>query len=152
MAAGLLAGLAVAALLPTTATAGTCPPGQAATAADHGKMTEPKGVTDTVVSSIDLGKEPIAINGRQFRLRRLEIQPGGIVPFHSHAERPAIIYVQAGEVTEYSSQCRTPLVHRAGEATPELHSAAHWWKNTGTTPAVLISADLLKAGADAKAM
>jgi quercetin dioxygenase-like cupin family protein len=153
VAAALLAACGLALALPATAAqAGTCPAGQAATDADHGRMTEPRGVTDTVIASLDVAKEPIAIDGRLFRLRRLEIQPGGVVPWHSHAERPAIIYVQSGEVTEYSSLCKTPLVHRAGEATPELSGAAHWWKNSGQTPAVLLSADLLKLGEDAKAM
>lgn len=126
--------------------AGTCPPGQAVADAGHPKMTEPKGVTDTVLASILLGQEPVGIAGRDFRLRRLTIAPGGVVPFHSHADRPAIIYVVSGEVVEHASTCRTPIVHKAGDAIAEKNQVSHWWENRGKTPAVLLSADLLKTG------
>ena len=105
-----------------------------------------------MLTTIDVAHEPAAIAGRSFRMRRLVIQPGGIVPWHSHEERPAIIYVVSGTVTEYASTCSVPIVHRAGAATPELHSTAHWWKNTGKGVAVLISSDLLKVGDDGKTM
>ena len=95
---------------------------------------------------------PRHIPGRSFRMRRLVIEPGGVVPWHSHGERPAIIYVVQGTVTEYASSCSVPIVHTAGDATPELHNTAHWWKNTGKTQAVLLSADLLKVGDDDKMM
>jgi len=104
-------------------------------------------VGGAVIASIDVAKEPAAIPGRLFRMRQLTIKPGGVVPWHSHANRPAIIYVVQGEVTEYASSCSVPLVHKAGDATPELHVTSHWWKNTGKTTAVLISADLLPVDA-----
>jgi quercetin dioxygenase-like cupin family protein len=50
-----------------------------------------KGVTDTVIASTDLAKEPVRIHDRLFRLRKLVVEPGGIVPWHSHGDRPAII-------------------------------------------------------------
>ena len=52
--------------------------------------TMPKNVTDTVIGAVDLGSE-INVDGRQLRTRRLVVQPGGIVPLHSHADRPALI-------------------------------------------------------------
>ena len=70
------------------------------------------------------------------------------MPWHSHVDRPAIIYVVSGEVTEYASSCSVPIVHRAGDATPELHVTSHWWKNTGHATAVLLSADLLPVNTD----
>lgn len=100
------------------------------------------GVTDTVIASTDLAKEPAAINDRLFRLRRLVVQPGGVVPWHSHADRPAIIYIVSGEITEYASTCAVPIHHKAGESVAERNPTEHWWKNTGHHPAVLLSADL----------
>jgi quercetin dioxygenase-like cupin family protein len=100
------------------------------------------GVTDTVVVSTDLAKEPAAIKGRLFRLRKLVIQPGGIVPWHSHMDRPALITIITGEIVEYASTCAVPIVHKAGESTAETHATAHWWKNLGTETVVLYSADL----------
>jgi quercetin dioxygenase-like cupin family protein len=150
--AGIAAG--VMALGVTTASAGECPAHEVV-ASGQGQQagaTMPKDVTDMVLGTIDLAKEPVAIEGRMFRLRRLEIQPGGEVPWHSHEDRPAIIYVVQGEVTEYSSDCAVPVLHRAGEVSPETHGVAHWWKNTGGEKAVLISADLLHAEGDAHTM
>jgi quercetin dioxygenase-like cupin family protein len=104
--------------------------------------TQPKDVTDTVLAAIDLSKEKVAISDHQFRMRRLEIQPGGIVPWHSHADRPALIYVVSGEITEFASTCAIPLVHKAGDVSVDA-GRSHWWKNTGKKPVVLISSDIL---------
>jgi quercetin dioxygenase-like cupin family protein len=107
----------------------------------------PSGVTDVVRYSTDLSKEPLALKGRQFRLRQLEMQPGGIVPWHSHNERPAMIYIVSGEVVEYASSCAMPITHKAGDVAAEKNGTSHWWKNTGSTPAVLISVDLFPGDA-----
>lgn len=136
----------------SVALAGQCPANRRGVDVRPMNNTPAKGVTDTVLTSIDVAKEPAGIAGRSFRLRRLVIQPGGVVPWHSHAERPAIIHVVSGTVTEYASTCSVPIVHRAGETTPELNRTSHWWKNTGRTPAVLLSSDLLKVGEDGKMM
>jgi len=141
------AAFVAAVLLPAAALASSCPAGKEGVDVRPADSTPAKDVTDTVIASIDVAKEPAAIPGRLFRMRQLTIKPGGVVPWHSHANRPAIIYVVKGEVTEYASSCSVPLVHKAGDATPELHVTSHWWKNTGKTTAVLISADLLPVDA-----
>lgn len=150
----LLRAALIVALAGTSAAAiaGQCPAGKTGVDVRAENATPARAVTDTVLASIDVAREPAAIADRSFRLRRLVIAPGGVVPWHSHADRPAIIYVVAGTVTEYASSCSVPIVHKAGESTPELHGTAHWWKNTGRTQAVLLSADLLKVGADGKMM
>jgi quercetin dioxygenase-like cupin family protein len=128
----------------TAAHAGACPADKKVADGQGQKPgpTMPSGVTDTVRGSIDLSKEPLALQGRQLRLRQIDMQPGGIVPWHSHDNRPAQIYIVSGEVVEYASNCAVPIVHKAGDVAPEMHGTSHWWKNTGTVPAVLISADL----------
>jgi quercetin dioxygenase-like cupin family protein len=148
--AGLLGALALAAasVAPSVASAGSCPADKTGVNLRAPDKTPAKGVTDNVIASIDVAKEPVHIDGRLFRLRRLVIQPGGVVPWHSHGDRPAIIYIERGEVTEYASTCSVPIVHRAGEATPELHTTSHWWKNTGRVPVVILSADLMPVKAD----
>jgi len=131
--------------------AGTCPADKiVADGAGQPKSSLPaSGVTDTVIASDDLAKETIGINDRLFRLRKLVIQPGGVVPWHSHGDRPAIIYMISGEIVEYASNCAVPIVHRAGDPRVETHATSHWWKNLGKEPVVLLSADLFhKAGHD----
>ncbi|OYU33824.1 MAG: cupin [Novosphingobium sp. PASSN1] len=121
--------------------AGTCPAGKAGANPLANAATMPSAVTDTVVGAVDLGPY-INVPNRSLRLRRLVIQPGGIVPLHSHSDRPAVIMVASGEVTEYSSICMVPIVHRAGETIPEEKTVSHWWKNTGRQVAILYSSDV----------
>ena len=143
--AGLSAGaLAFAA---NAAVAGECPADKKVADGQGQKPgpAAPKDVTDMVRASTDLSKEPIALKGRQFRLRELVVKPGGVVPWHSHNERPAMIYIVSGEVVEYASNCATPIVHKAGDIAPEKNGTSHWWQNNGKVPAVLISVDLFPA-------
>jgi len=128
----------------SAAIAGECPADKRVPDGQGQKMSSAatKGVTDNVRGSIDLSKEPAAINGRLLRIRQLDIQPGGIVPWHSHGNRPAMIYMVSGEVVEYASNCAVPIVHKAGDVAPEKNGTQHWWQNTGATPVVLISVDV----------
>ena len=103
--------------------------------------TMPKGVTDDVIGSIDLASE-IGVDGRQLRTRRLVVQPGGIVPVHSHKDRPALIYVVSGSITEHSSACGVPIEHKAGDISREADGLSHYWQNHGKEPAVLLSSDV----------
>ncbi len=128
----------------TIANAGECPADKRV-ADGQGQMPSTaaaKDVTDVVRATTDLSKEPAAVNGRLFRLRQLDMQPGAIVPWHSHGNRPAMIYIVSGEVIEYASNCAVPITHKAGDVAPEKNGTSHWWKNNGSTAAVLISVDL----------
>jgi len=121
--------------------AGSCPQGQEQANPLAGAPTMPSMVTDNVIGSVDLAKE-INVDNRDLRLRRLIVQPGGIVPLHSHAGRPALIITVKGEMSEYRSTCAVPIVHKAGEVASESGGISHWWKNTGKVPAELLSADV----------
>lgn len=145
----LIAGAIAAAfsLAATVAIAGECPVDKRVPDGQGQKMSTAaaKGVKDVVRSSTDLSKEPAAINSRLFRLRQLDIEPGGIVPWHSHANRPAMIYIVSGEVIEYASNCAVPIVHKTGDVAPEKNGTQHWWQNNTNAPVVLISVDLFPA-------
>ena len=132
---------AVLALSAAPAFAGECPADQVAANELANAPTAPTGVTDDVIASIDLGAR-YNIPGRNLRMRRLVVQPGGVVPLHSHAERPANIYVVSGQVTEYRSTCAVGVDHRAGDVVAEQGGVSHWWRNNTRRPAVLISADI----------
>jgi len=101
----------------------------------------PSRVTDTVISSVDL--DGYNIPGRKLRMRRLVVQPGGVVPWHSHGERPANIYILSGAITEYRSTCRVGITHSAGQVIAESGNLAHWWRNNTRHVAILLSADVL---------
>jgi quercetin dioxygenase-like cupin family protein len=141
----ITAALAMAAAVPP-ARAGDCPPGKTGVNVTKPGPAENKGVTDTVLAALDLGKQDPKLAGRQLRLRRLVIQPGGVVRWHEHDDRPDNIYVIEGELTEYRSTCSVPIMHKAGEVVPAIGKVAHWWQNTGDKTATLISADLFRKG------
>ena len=143
-----IAALAVLAAVSIAAQAGECPADKVVAEGKGQPMSaaEPaKAVTDKVITSTELAKEPVAIQGRLFRARLLEIGAGGVVPWHSHGDRPALILISSGEITEYASTCAVPIVHKAGDVTAEKNPTSHWWKNHGTTPVVIHSFDLFRA-------
>lgn len=137
--ASLLTVLAIGVAAP--ALAGECPADKLGTNPLTGAATMPKDVTDTLLSSVDLGPE-INVPGRSLRIRKLVVQPGGIVPLHSHVDRPALIMTASGTMTEYRSSCLVPIVHHAGDVAHEFGGISHRWKNTGKTVAVLYSSDV----------
>ena len=135
----------VAAVFSVSAFAGECPmdkrvaDGQGQKNPGHG----PKAVTDVVIAATDLGKEKVGLPEHMFRARRLVIQSGGIVPWHSHDERPAMIYIVKGEIYEYASNCTVPILHKVGDVARESKGTSHWWQNTGKAVVELISVDIL---------
>lgn len=145
--AALAATLAFAS--PAAAAAGLCPKPGSMNLANAPTM--PKGVTDTIIGAVDLGTE-INVDGRMLRTRRLVIQPGGIVPLHSHKDRPALIYTLSGSITEYSSACAVPINHKAGDISREADGLSHYWVNHGKAPAVVLSSDVFHSGTPASGM
>jgi quercetin dioxygenase-like cupin family protein len=135
-----------------SADAAGCPAGKMTEGARAPEMTKGRDVTDSELSAIDLSKEMVKLEHRRLRLRKLVIQPGGIVPWHSHGDRPAIIYIISGTVLEYASNCSVGIEHKAGDVTSEQNGVAHWWRNEGKTPVVLLSADIVHDQDDAHVM
>jgi len=144
--AGIIAGSTLVGV--SAAAAGSCPSDQMKADARQLVTDAGKGVTDTVLAAIDLEKEPANIKGRQLRFRKLTIEPGGIVPWHSHSDRPAIIYVAEGEIVEYASNCAVPILHKAGEVRPETSGTSHWWQNLGNKTVTLFVGDVLHDKSD----
>ncbi|MGA8652923.1 MAG: cupin domain-containing protein [Xanthobacteraceae bacterium] len=130
-------------LAAATAFAADCPANKVGSEVTKPGPTTASGVTDTIIASIDLSPMGGGLAGRKMRMRKLVVQPGGIVPWHSHEARPANIYIISGSITEYRSSCAVPIEHDAGDVTAEFGPLAHWWKNNTKHPAVLISADIL---------
>jgi len=141
----VLAGVAAGSTLlgMSAALAGSCPSGQMKADGRQPVAHAGKGVTDTVLAAFNLEKEPANIKERQLRFRKLTIEPGGIVPWHSHGDRPAIIYIAEGEIVEYASNCSVPIVHKAGDIRPETSGTSHWWQNLGSKTVILFVGDVL---------
>ncbi len=123
--------------------AGECPADKLTANDLPGAASAPMGVKDTELASIDLSRENVKLEQRRLRLRHMTILPGGVVPLHSHEDRPALIMVTSGEIYEHSSKCAVPILHKAGEVAREAMGTRHWWKNTGSAVVNLTIADIV---------
>ena len=116
-AAAAIAGVALASM----ASAGECPADKRGVTVTKPVSTAAAGVTDTVLAAIDLSKEKLALSDHQLRLRRLVVEPNGIVPWHIHEDRPAIIYIIRARSTSMPAtvRCRSCIwpVRRPAKAT-----------------------------------
>jgi quercetin dioxygenase-like cupin family protein len=135
--------LGALALTPTLAAAGSCPADKVLAKprdiGDHKNV----GVKRKTLAVIDLNKWR-SVGDLRLRTRRLTIPVGGVVPTHEHDDRPSIVYIIKGEIIEHSTLCSVPILHRAGEWTPEFGPGhAHWWENKGKTEVVLTSSDVV---------
>ncbi len=112
-------------------------------AAQSAPVRESKGVTVSHVESIDLAPWENDAKGRQLRIRKFVIQPGGVIGVHSHDDRPDASYLVQGALVEYREGGF--VEHRPGDT---VHTAGknvtHWVANEGAVPAVLIVVDYIK--------
>ncbi len=127
----------------TVAQAGSCPAGK--------ELAKPRDLEQ--IGESRMKRETLAVIKLQgwrgvgdllLRTRRLTIAPGGTVPTHYHNDRPSIVYVVKGEIVEHSNACSVPILHKAGEWTPEFGDFhGHWWKNESNEEVVLTSSDVI---------
>ncbi|HEX3919114.1 MAG TPA: cupin domain-containing protein [Caulobacteraceae bacterium] len=139
LAAATLAGVVA---ISSHAYAGECPADQMRPDARTSGETAASGVSDNILGAIELNGVIQGLDGRALRLRKLVIQPGGVVPWHTHGDRPAIIMTVSGSITEYRSTCAVGIEHTAGDVTREYGNISHWWRNNGAVPTVLIAVDI----------
>jgi quercetin dioxygenase-like cupin family protein len=104
---------------------------------------ETKGVTVTLLAVLDLGPEIEGMAGRQLRMRMVTIEPGGVFgPIHDHEDRPGMVYVLQGTITDHRDGVTKE--YGPGLGWPEDKDTKHWLENRGTTPAVEISVDIVR--------
>ncbi|MES0864240.1 cupin domain-containing protein [Ruegeria sp. SCPT10] len=104
--------------------------------------TKPKGITSKALGKASLTDELPGLENKNLRARFWTMEPGGIVPVHSHVDRPAFVYVVQGEVTEHRSDSEEPHVYQAGDLSTEDGGVVHWWENTGDIEVHLIAFDM----------
>ncbi len=104
---------------------------------------ETKGVTVELLSTVDLGLEIEGMEGRQLRMRKVTFEPGGVFgPLHDHIDRPGIVYILQGTITDFRDGVATE--YGPGVGWPEDRNTLHWLENRGTVPAVEISVDIVR--------
>jgi len=105
--------------------------------------TDYKGVEEKVLAAIDLAKEIDSLQGRELRLSRAAVAPGGHVGLHSHQGDPTIVYMLSGVLTNHHDD-GTTQEFRAGEAFAEYGLRAHWIENRGPDPVTFVVANIHK--------
>jgi quercetin dioxygenase-like cupin family protein len=102
------------------------------------------GVTQELLATVDLGAEIEGMAGRQLRMRMVTIEPGGVFgPVHDHVDRPGLVYVLQGTITDHRDGVATD--YGPGVGWPEDRQTVHWLENRGTAPAVEISVDIVRS-------
>jgi quercetin dioxygenase-like cupin family protein len=105
---------------------------------------ETKGVTVKLLGALDLGPEIEGMAGRQLRMRMVTFEPGGVFgPIHGHKDRPGMVYILQGTIIDYRNGVAKE--YGPGMGWPEDKDTSHWLENRGTTPAVEISVDIVRA-------
>ncbi len=93
--------------------------------------------------AFDLGPEIEGLSGRQFRMRKVTIEPGGVIGLlHDHKGRPGMVYILQGKITDH----RNGVAREDGPGLgwPEDKDTLHWLENRGTETAVEISVDIFE--------
>ena len=104
--------------------------------------TENKGVAVKLLTAVDLGPQFEAMTGRQLRMRIITVEPGGVLGLHDHKDRPATDYIVQGAIVDHrGSEAKE---YGVGTSLYEDKNTVHWVENKGTTPAIVISADIFK--------
>ena len=101
------------------------------------------GLSEEPLRSLDLTDEIASTKGRPLRMRKLTLQPGGVLGLHNHVDRPAITYLLQGQMT-YRQEGKPDLVANPGEGFAEGRATTHWGESTGNVPAVWIAVDIPK--------
>src|SRR6476620_6855574 len=103
--------------------------------------TDYKLVAEEVLTTVDLAKEIDSVAGRELRLSRAVVAPGGHIGVHRHQGDPTIVYLLSGVLTNHHDDGTTEEL-QANQVFAEFGSRAHWVENKGTTPAVFIVANI----------
>jgi ribosomal protein S18 acetylase RimI-like enzyme len=96
-----------------------------------------------LLATVDLGPEIEGMAGRQLRMRRVTIEPGGVFgPIHDHEDRPGTGCIRQGATLDHRNGVATDHGLRAGW--PDDRNTTHWLENGGPIPAVEISVDIIR--------
>lgn len=111
---------------------------------DEQATPETKGVTTELLAALDLGPEIEGMAGRQLRMRVVRMEPGGVYgPIHDHRDRPGLVYILEGTITDHRDGVATD--YGPGLGWPEDRNTLHWLENRGTTRAVEVSVDIVRS-------
>ena len=104
---------------------------------------ETKGIIVQLLTTVDLGPEIEGMAGRQLRMRLVTFEAGAVFgPVHDHKDRPGVVYILQGTITDHRNGVATD--YGPGAGWPEDRNTTHWLENRGPVPAVEISVDIVR--------
>jgi len=103
--------------------------------------TDYKFVNEDVLAAIDLAKEIDGVEGRELRLSRAVVEPGGHVGLHDHRGDPTIVYMLSSVLSNHHDDGTTEEFH-AGQVFAEYGPRSHWVENRGSAPVTFIAANI----------
>ncbi len=111
-------------------------------AAQEAKPQETKGLSVDSKDVLGIAPQIPELKGYVLRIRKITMEPGGVIAHHTHANRPTVAYVVSGEFTEVRDDA-PEIIHGPGEQWVEGADVAHWGANRGQVPTVVIAVDIV---------
>ena len=99
------------------------------------------GVTWTPLADVDLGAE-LGFEGHGLRSRLVTLPPGGIIPTHTHNDRPSVMYVVEGVATEQRGD--QIIERRQGESFQIGRNTSHSIENKSGARAAYVETDVYR--------
>ena len=100
----------------------------------------PKGVEAQELGRVDAGEN---CPGHALRMRRVTFEPGASIPMHSHKERPEVVLVMEGTLTN-KVKGQSPTQLAAGTVGINGPEVEHEPANETSKPLVILTAELIK--------
>ncbi|MBM74657.1 MAG: hypothetical protein CMK59_04605 [Proteobacteria bacterium] len=114
------------------------------TGESHSAPDETKGIRSVeLLGAIALSEEFEGVEDDLFfRMRRLVVEPEGVVAAHEHQSRPGIAYIVSGEINEFREG--VAVLRKSGDHSFEETGVTHWWENQSEAPVTAVVVDILK--------
>lgn len=101
-----------------------------------------KGTEETRLQQFPLGAQMSGMGGYEFRGRRVVLPPGGATVEHGHSDRPGMVYLLEGSMTEYRGDAARVL--KPGDTLACDANAVHRYVNATDKQAVFWAVDIIK--------
>jgi quercetin dioxygenase-like cupin family protein len=111
-----------------------CPPDRTQANARNEGFGPTSGVAADDIALTPLASDPT----RALRLRRITVQPGGVIAWHDHTALQGMALMVSGEMVELRNTCLDPITYRAGDIAREDAATAHSWRNESDNVAVVL--------------
>jgi quercetin dioxygenase-like cupin family protein len=105
------------------------------------KPEKTQGLEVTPLQLHNLKMQIPVMAGYELRTRSIVIKPGGTIAEHSHSDRPGVVYVLKGSMTEHRGD--VSRVVNVGDTWTESFDTMHWMENTSGKPCTILAVDLV---------